>query len=467
MTTSICDWDRSDATSVVPYEARGWGVAFPGVDVGSIELSELRSLLRARRRKAWITAVAKKDKSEDGMRLLNAQVVVGVRPSAWRDHTWAYEECIFSTAISSTSKLAAPLGSPGTQMIRVGPVDAFFELPETNFSWQRLPSLTRYSQLTLPWPSTEYTLTMVNPHQFRAPSGYLVGRDEAPSFPTFGSVFNAFFEGDFTVTGSQQSTTSQITVRIVDNRARITRVRIRPTSLDVWVGGHDLPDARLELNGADYRTTTALEKGGRITLPLPTGLPPDAWLWLKAGHEWLDFRALTGWGGHTSPDVETELPQDPIADLSRLATQGEGPHLEYKQKLPDTREEKRTVFKTVVAFANSEGGTVLFGVGDGGELAGLAGKPPELRSRLTDLLRDLVTPSPHTRISTHRLEGRTILVLEVSPSNGFLHALTVNANRPEYYVRRDGTTFFARPDEVAAVVHRGTIGTQSAYPLMP
>jgi hypothetical protein len=115
-------------------------------------------------------------------------------------------------------------------------------------------------------------------------------------------------------------------------------------------------------------------------------------------------RGLGGWGGRTSPDVETELPQDPIADLTRLATQGEGPHLEYKQQLPDTREEKRRVFKTVVAFANGHGGTIVFGSGDGGEPIGLTEKPPEARRRLCDLLRDLVTPSPETRISDHRLE---------------------------------------------------------------
>jgi len=37
--------------------------------------------------------------------------------------------------------------------------------------------------------------------------------------------------------------------------------------------------------------------------------------------------------------------------------------------------------------------------------------------------------------------------------------LTLDSNRPEYYVRRDGTTFFARPNEVAAVVQRNSQAT--------
>ena len=48
-------------------------------------------------------------------------------------------------------------------------------------------------------------------------------------------------------------------------------------------------------------------------------------------------------------------------------------HLEYKEKLPDNTTEKRTVFKTIVAFANGDGGSMLFGVTDDGTIAGLNG----------------------------------------------------------------------------------------------
>jgi predicted HTH transcriptional regulator len=80
------------------------------------------------------------------------------------------------------------------------------------------------------------------------------------------------------------------------------------------------------------------------------------------------------------------------------------------------------------------------------------------------MLRDLVTPSPAPRINAHRLEGRTILALEVTSGNGVLHALY--ANRPEYYVRRDGTTCYARPEEIAAVVQRNSTGGAQAFPFI-
>src|SRR5262249_32961089 len=119
--------------------------------------------------------------------------------------------------------------------------------------------------------------------------------------------------------------------------------------------------------------------------------------------------------------------------------QGEGQHLEYKCKLPDTRDEKRKVFKTVVAFANGEGGILLFGIADDLQIAGLEDTLKDARARLTDLIRDLVSPSPDVIIDTHRYEGKNILVLHVQPGSVVVHALTLDKNKPEYFVRRDGT----------------------------
>jgi len=176
---------------------------------------------------------------------------------------------------------------------------------------------------------------------------------------------------------------------------------------------------------------------------------------LKSGAEWLDFRPLNQWGGVLSPDVEMELPRDPAAELSHLATRGEGPFLEYKEKLPDTKDEKRKVFKTIVAFANGGGGSVVFGIEDETKLIkGLPGKPSVERRRLSDLVRDLVSPSPRVSIEAGDIDGRHLLVLHVQPGGGTIHALIIDGNKPEYYVRRDATTFYARPDELQAIAAR-------------
>lgn len=422
------------------------------MEQGTISFDNLRRELRNRRGRSWIRAVI--GRPVNGVApLLHALVVVGHRPQGWTEGTWTYQECSFISTCQSNARLASALDPERDASLIPGPARIVLVPVGGDASWVRKPSLALYDELTLPWPSVSYNINLGNRDSAFPPSGYLVGEGDAPSFPTFGAAYNAFYHGNFVVSGSNNPQLGQVFVRFIDGRARIGRVRIRPTSLEVWVGGRDLRGTRLELNGAEDRASVELGKAGRISLPLATGLPSDAWLWLKAGTEWRDFRALS-WEGARIQNVESELPRDPIAELSILAAQGEGPHLEYKEKLPESRDEKRNVFKTVVAFANGDGGTMLFGVSDGGELLGINEKLPEARRRLNDLIRDLVDPSPRVRIEAHSLDGRNILVLEVSASGSVLHALTLNQNKPEYYVRRDGTTFYARPDELVTVVRR-------------
>jgi len=422
------------------------------VEQGTIGADELRRELRNRRGRTWIWAVV--GRSVDGIApLLHALIVVGIRPPGWTEKTWDYGECSFiSTSLSSVG-LASALYSERADVFMLGSTSVRFEPMGENVSSVRKPSLALYDELTLPWPSVAYNIILSNRNSAFVPNGYLIGEGDAPSFPTFGAAFSAFYRGNFVVSGTSSPQLGEVSIRIADGRARIGRVRVRPTSLEVWVGGRALRGARLELNGAENRASVELERACRITFPLITGLPTDAWLWLKEGNQWRDFRALS-WEGARISNVETELPRDPLAELSLLAAQGEGSHLEYKVKLPDNQGEKRNIFKTVVAFANGDGGTILFGVDDGGELLGIDDELPVARRRLNDLLRDLVDPPPQARIDARALDGRNFLVLEVSGNGGSLHALTLDKNKPEYFVRRDGTTFYARPEELASVVRR-------------
>jgi hypothetical protein len=53
--------------------------------------------------------------------------------------------------------------------------------------------------------------------------------------------------------------------------------------------------------------------------------------------------------------------------LQRLVSQGEGQHLEFKRKINFIEK----ILKEVVAFSNTDGGTLLIGVNDNGEIHGL------------------------------------------------------------------------------------------------
>jgi predicted HTH transcriptional regulator len=61
--------------------------------------------------------------------------------------------------------------------------------------------------------------------------------------------------------------------------------------------------------------------------------------------------------------VDIEVPEDPESEIQALLSLGEGLQVEFKRQLPeDSAESKRTIFKTVAAFANGHGGSIVFGV---------------------------------------------------------------------------------------------------------
>ena len=85
---------------------------------------------------------------------------------------------------------------------------------------------------------------------------------------------------------------------------------------------------------------------------------------------------------------------------------------------------------------------------------------------LSDLICSLVTPPPQVRVRQEELDGRGVLIAEVPLGNGTLHALVIDANKPEYYVRRDGTTYYARPEELATIVGKAHMSVRSPFALL-
>jgi hypothetical protein len=75
--------------------------------------------------------------------------------------------------------------------------------------------------------------------------------------------------------------------------------------------------------------------------------------------------------------------------------------------------------------------------------------------RLNDLVRDCLSPAPNFTVAAHVVEGKAVIRLDVGSGAGVLYSLMLDTNRPEYYVRRNGSTYYARPEELAQVVVTG------------
>jgi hypothetical protein len=228
---------------------------------------------------------------------------------------WQYDALAFVSQSLQARHVATMLKSEPTTLTVAGTAIST-EFQNTSFTWQRKPSLAQYDQRRLPWPSVIYKVRLVQ--QLMNLGHYLVGDGPAPSFPSLGGAYNAFLHDNFTLTGVQNPTLGSVTFCFVDQSARIHRVRIGPTTLDVWVGGRCVRGSYLELNSAEDRQVIEVVRPGKNSVPLPGGLGLDSWIWLKSGTSWLDYRSLNNWGGYKSQDIEEDLPVDPSAALSAL-----------------------------------------------------------------------------------------------------------------------------------------------------
>lgn len=105
--------------------------------------------------------------------------------------------------------------------------------------------------------------------------------------------------------------------------------------------------------------------------------------------------------------------------LKRLAAVGEGPRLEFKHRVP--RPDR--IAREIIAFANTDGGTILLGVDDDGTVVGLRDADEELFA-LDAALASHIEPAVEVRVRRVPVSRtREVVVVDVAPSDERPHFL--------------------------------------------
>ena len=106
------------------------------------------------------------------------------------------------------------------------------------------------------------------------------------------------------------------------------------------------------------------------------------------------------------PGWKDEMNRD---DLLRLIAHGEGPCLEFKRSLAELEDGVRTV----AAFANADGGTLLFGVRPDGAVVGVT-LGANTREQVVNAIVDNTDPPLYPRVDYAEVDGRTVIVVTVA-----------------------------------------------------
>jgi hypothetical protein len=390
--------------------------------------------------------------------LRTSQGVVGAKPPRWSNATREYTPGLFVAHEMSGDELAGWFTSEGA-VVKLASRDVRVDAVHDNVSVLRQPSRARHDLAPLPWPSTDFTISGTTPSSGQGPQGFLVGDNDCPSFPDYQTAFFDFFYGRGSNIGAHSIPQELARIRLVQTDAWLHRVRISPSRIAISVRGDRHEGARLEVNGETLRASKRVGKTGEVTLSLPEGLPDDAYLYLSRDSRWLDYRvvgarvsAAYSGGDRTPSGVTFEVPDDPASRVQALLVAGEGPRLEYKSVLPGTGvESKRTVFKTVAAFANGSGGTLVFGVDpDELTLIGIeSARDAAVRDRLGDLIRGIVVPTPDFHVESADADGKSVVIVTIAAGASKPYGIQFG-NRLEFYVRRGASTYPATQGEIRA-----------------
>jgi hypothetical protein len=379
------------------------------------------------------------------------EVTSGVAPLRWNSQRWEYDEAIFLS-----SKVP---GANVVEWLRADTVtvdDVVINLPtvqqgQTSQWWQHSSGTTSEGYETLRWPFRSYQLAP-QPLKNGPGSGSLIGN--GPSFVRFAQATASFFGFSLGAGGSVDHMAP--TFRLQDLSGRIAKVLLGAIDVEIHVEGDCLDGATIELASDAPGPSGLLSSQSEqiVRFPLPSGLSPGAWVVLKRGSGWID-RKFINYPHTLSPDPGVEMVVEPMTELQALVSGGEGAAVEFKSVVPEPGKElRRKVCQTVAAFANGDGGQVLFGVQDDGTIIGLPATTDEgdARDTVTRFVTSTVTPLPHFSIETIRFGGDPAgVVMVLTVQSGSEPPYGVSPANPQYYVRRGATTFPASADQVRAL----------------
>jgi predicted HTH transcriptional regulator len=110
-------------------------------------------------------------------------------------------------------------------------------------------------------------------------------------------------------------------------------------------------------------------------------------------------------------------------DVNRLIDQGEGFEIEFKRKVSTPEK----IARALIAFANTKGGHILFGVDDDGSIVGVESEKSEV-DLITQAATEFCLPEITPEIDIVAFDGKDVIVAYVEESGDKPHYFTGISN---------------------------------------
>ncbi len=132
-----------------------------------------------------------------------------------------------------------------------------------------------------------------------------------------------------------------------------------------------------------------------------------------------------------------------MKNIQEILTQPEGKTLEFKRDISSLK----PILKSLIAFANTAGGTLIIGKEDNGELAGIE-DIFFAEEKLANAISDNIRPELMPEIECTSFKGKSLIIVKVSHWRGPFY---LKSKGPEegVYIRLGSTNRVASPELLA------------------
>jgi PHP family Zn ribbon phosphoesterase len=157
------------------------------------------------------------------------------------------------------------------------------------------------------------------------------------------------------------------------------------------------------------------------------------------------------------------VPSGPYDAVQAAREQGPSIVQSFHEQVRSRRSRYRPITKDVVAFANTNGGTVYVGVavGPAQPIVGVP-NPEEAARGLSDAIARSVVPKLDVTVDVETSAGKSVLVVTVPKGLNTPYATDAG----QVFVRQEGETVVALRDEIVQLV-REAVGAEAASPTEP
>jgi predicted HTH transcriptional regulator len=136
--------------------------------------------------------------------------------------------------------------------------------------------------------------------------------------------------------------------------------------------------------------------------------------------------------------------------FTELLEEGEGLNVEFKRKVSTPEK----IAREMIAFANTSGGVILFGVDDDRSIVGVDSEKGELEF-IMQAINELSDPPLQHEVTIFSVRGRDVLCIEIPESTEKPHFLVEQSDdEPKAYVRVGENSIQASREMIKVMMHQ-------------